>query len=271
MQPKALVETHHHSIEMAARLGFISRGITYATIALLALQVAFHQGGRLTDSKGALSTLAAQPFGQILLIAMGIGFVGYGAWQTLQTVYLPEESESEGAKRAFKRLSHAFKALLHFGLAGAVLRQVVLAQSGGGTSAQAWTARLMSQPFGVWLVGAVGLGIIVFGAREGYKAWQGRFQEHLDLPAGRSGRWICRLAKWGLTARSVIFMLAGGFVVQAALRHDPGETRSLGGTLNTIASQPYGKILLGLVAAGLLAYALYMACASRYYRVRTVH
>ena len=40
--------------------------------------------------------------------------------------------------------------------------------------------------------------------------------------------------------------------------------KGLDGALQTLAQQPYGKILLGIVALGLVAYAIYMIVQSRY-------
>jgi hypothetical protein len=42
--------------------------------------------------------------------------------------------------------------------------------------------------------------------------------------------------------------------------------RGLDGALETLAAQPYGTLLLALAAAGLVAYAVYMALEARYRR-----
>ena len=57
-----------------ARLGYIAKGIVYAIVGVLAVQAAFTAGGRTTDTKGALHTIAAQPFGQFLLLLMAFLF-----------------------------------------------------------------------------------------------------------------------------------------------------------------------------------------------------
>src|SRR4051812_28453894 len=55
-------------VEGLARAGYVARGAIYALIGLLAAQVAFSNGGEITNQTGAIQMLGAQPFGKVLLI-----------------------------------------------------------------------------------------------------------------------------------------------------------------------------------------------------------
>ncbi|HEY0096819.1 MAG TPA: DUF1206 domain-containing protein, partial [Archangium sp.] len=66
--------------------------------------------------------------------------------------------------------------------------------------------------------------------------------------------------------RGGVFVLIGGFLVQAALTANPRRARGLDGALEALAAQPHGTVLLALAAAGLVAYAVYMAVEARYRR-----
>ena len=48
----------------------------YAIIGVLALKLAIGSGGKLTNQQGALSTVANQPFGSLLLTLLAIGLGG---------------------------------------------------------------------------------------------------------------------------------------------------------------------------------------------------
>lgn len=61
--------------------------------------------------------------------------------------------------------------------------------------------------------------------------------------------------------------LIGVFVIRAALQYDPKEAIGLDGALQKLASQSYGSWLLGIVAAGLLAYAVFCFFEARYREV----
>src|SRR3954452_2334646 len=61
------------AMEYAARAGFTARGVIYLLVGVLALQIAFGDGGRQADRGGALAALADKPFGSVVLWALGIG------------------------------------------------------------------------------------------------------------------------------------------------------------------------------------------------------
>lgn len=62
-----------------ARLGYASKGILYLVVGVLAGKAALG-AGRVTDTKGALRNLHAQPFGQVLLLVLALGLAGYAIW-----------------------------------------------------------------------------------------------------------------------------------------------------------------------------------------------
>jgi hypothetical protein len=64
------------------------------------------------------------------------------------------------------------------------------------------------------------------------------------------------LARAGLAARGVVYAVIGVLAVKLALG-DGGKTTNQQGALKTIAHQPFGKVLLILVAIGLFGYALW--------------
>jgi hypothetical protein len=62
-----------------------------------------------------------------------------------------------------------------------------------------------------------------------------------------------------------VFGLVGIFLMKAAIEFDPSEAEGLDGALARLADQPYGQVLLGLTAAGLVAYAAYCVADARYH------
>src|SRR5215212_3148517 len=64
------------------------------------------------------------------------------------------------------------------------------------------------------------------------------------------------LARAGLLARGVVYGVIGVLAVKLALG-DGGKATNQQGALQTIAKQPFGKVLLVLVAVGLAGYALW--------------
>jgi hypothetical protein len=143
---------------------------------------------------------------------------------------------------------------------------LALGSGGGGgedQAAQGWTAWLLSQPFGQWLVGLIGLGVAAAGLGFVWKGWKGDVMAYLSLPSG-ADRWVLPLGRLGYAARGVVFVIVGIFLVLAALHSNSSEVRGLGGALQSVQSQPFGWVLLGIVAAGLFAFGVFGLVQARY-------
>ena len=84
---------------------------------------------------------------------------------------------------------------------------------------------------------------------------------------GEERRWYTVIGVLGHAARGVVFLVVGFFIVRAAWQYDPKEAIGLDGALAKLAHAEYGSLLLGGVAAGLLAYALFCFVQARYRRV----
>ena len=139
----------------------------------------------------------------------------------------------------------------------------------GGGGAQDWTARLMAQPFGRWLVGIVGAIVIAVGLYQFYRAYSAKFKEKLML--SRMSRteetWATRTGRLGFAARGVVYAMIGWFLIQAALQSNPSQAGGLGRAFRELSSASYGPWLLGVVALGFIAYGVFALVLARYRRI----
>ena len=71
----------------------------------------------------------------------------------------------------------------------------------------------------------------------------------------------------GHIARGAVFAVVGVFLAKAAIEYDPSEAIGIDGALLKLVEASYGQLLLGLVAAGLIAYAVYCFVEARYRRI----
>lgn len=254
-------------LERLMRLGFLANGIVYITIGFLSLRSAFAAGGTTTGSQGALSQLATQPFGQILLVVIGLGMVGLAIWYVVRGVSDPDQ-KGDDVKGLGKRAGYVIAGLGYGVLAFTAFQLLTGSGGGGGSAAADWTARVMQQPFGRWLVGIVGLVLVGVGAYHVYKAYTTKFREKLKSQqmSREELEWGVRAAQWGLGARGVVFAIIGVFLVQAAVRYNPQEAGGVGQALQELAQQPYGAVLLGVVALGFVGYGLYSGIILTRYR-----
>ena len=255
------------SFEALARAGFLARGVVYAIIGVLAIKLVFGAGGKTTDQRGALKTVADQPFGKVLLILLAIGLAGYALWRLVHAAlgHGPERNDS-----GLDRVTAFCSGVVYAGLCA--LAVVILLGSGGGSSSTSpakATGGVLGWSGGTWLVGLAGLVMIGVGAYQGYRGVTHDFlrdskSEEMGPATRTSVKWI---GTFGLLARMVVFVLVGVFLIKAAVEYDPSEAVGIDGALAKLANSPQGPLLLGVVAAGLIAFAIYSFSDARYRRI----
>ena len=252
-----------------ARAGYVAKGVVYCLVGLLAVLAAFGNRGEVTGSKGAIRNLLGQPFGVVLVSVLAIGLAGYALWCFVQAIKDPERAGGSGFA---KRIARFFRGVIHLSLVAAAFGMVTGRGSGGDgeSSAERYTAELMSMPLGQWLVGIVGACFVGYGLWQLARAWRADMDKMLSLgempPDAR--RPIVQMSRFGIGARGVVFGIIGIGLILAAWHIDPHEAMGVGGALNWLANQPYGPWLMAIVAAGLIAYGVYEFVRARYRVIR---
>ncbi len=256
---------HRRSFQLLARAGFVARGVIYGVIGILAIKLALGAGGKTTNQSGALKTIAGQPFGKVLLILVAIGLAGYSLWRLLRAL-LGHGAESSDS--GLDRIA-AFGSGIVYAVFCVIAVEILLGSSGSSGSASKPAAGVLGWPGGTWLVGLAGAVFVGVGLYQGYRGISGDFLKDSKTeemsPAIRT--WIKRIGRFGHLARMVVFGLVGIFLIKAAIDFNPKKAVGLDGALSKLAHRSYGPVLLAIVAAGLIAFALYSLSDARYRRI----
>ncbi len=251
-----------------ARGGYVAKGVVYLLIGVLAVKAAMGSGGKTTDNRGAIETLYQQPFGRFLVGVAAVGLFAYALWLFVSAA-LDLEGKGTDAKGVTARIAFAIVGGSYAAL-GVLALQLVLHRSSGGkssdTKTQDWTARLLKHPGGVALVVLIGLIVLGVAGYFFFQAGTAHFREKLNLSGAHVGErhWVVPLGRVGYAALGVVNTIIGIFLIIAALRNNPGQAKGVGGALAEITQRPYGALLLGIVAVGLIAYGAYTFVEARY-------
>jgi Domain of Unknown Function (DUF1206) len=252
---------------VVARTGLVAKGLSFGLVGALAVKLAVGSGGKATSRKGALESLAQHSFGKIVLILLALGFAAYALWRFLQAYAERQDTEEGPAKVWGKRAGYVGRGLIYASLAYTTAR--IVAGAGGGQSdnqkAHHSTAVVLGWPAGRWLVGIAGLCLAGAGLWNLYRGLSRKFEDKWRMQRLSPGvrRWGSRAGVVGHVARFVVFGLIGIFLVKAALQYEPSEAIGLDGALQKLAHASYGPWLLGLTAAGLIAYGVYCLVDAR--------
>jgi len=256
-------------VELLERLGYVARGALYAVMGLLALAIALGvAGGQTTDLSGSLVFLIGNPLGKLVLIAFAIGLAAYSLWGFIRAIYDPlhRGSDASGylARLGFITSALSYGAIVIFAL------QILGGSSGAsGESTQKTIASILTHPAGGGVTAIIGLVAIVVGLGQFLEAYRATFAKDLkgtEMSASERDV-VVTLGRFGMFARGVIFLVIGWFLVQAGLHHDAGQVQGFGGAFLFLLGQPFGRVLLGIVALGFVALGLHSFACARWIRL----
>lgn len=257
-------------LETLARLGYASKALIYALVGFLAAAAALERGGRITDRSGALRVLLRQPFGNAILLVLAVGLCGYAAWRILDAIFDPDRHGTTFGGLVV-RIGNVVRAAIYGMLGLEAFRLARGLRGSGGGEPEMWAARVMELPFGDWIIGLVGVIVVVYGISEIATAIRERVGALIDATAlPRAARaTLLKIARFGVAARATIIVAVGVFLVRAALRHDPREAAGLREGMIGMVGVFESRLVLAAIAVGLIAYGVDQALHARCRRIRS--
>ena len=261
--------------EPLGRAGITARGVLYLLLGILAIQ--FARGETSSDQVsqvGAFETLAEQPFGKFLLVALIVGLVALCLWRLIQA-FVGDPVEGDEAK---DRVEYLGKAVIYGALVVTAIKVASEIWSGTSESASSTTQQsgdaqsqqvawsLFELPGGRLLVGILGVALIVISLYQAYEhTVQGKFMERL-APPGTTAKGIEAMGRIGYAARSVVFAASGVFFIVSAVQYDPNESKGISGTLAEFAQNSAGQVVLWGVAIGFALFGIFCFAEAAYRR-----
>jgi len=252
-------------VEKLARFGLVAQGVSYGLVAVLAIELALGQGGKATDREGALRTIAHDPLGRLIVIALAAGFGCYTLWRLTEAV-LGRKLESREKVSAWKRVGALGKAAIYGSLCAAAVSILIGEGGGSGNKEKEATAGILGWPAGRWIVMGIAAAIGIAALWNFWRGVTGRFLKQLKTGemSPRVRTWTTRIGVVGHLARAVVFGLIAWFFFKAAADYDAKKARGLDGALRKLANETYGTWLLSIVAVGLFAYGVFCLIQARY-------
>jgi Domain of Unknown Function (DUF1206) len=251
-------------VRTLGRVGLVAYGVVHLLVAYLAVRVALGGGGK-ADKTGALQTIAQQPAGRLVLWVLTAGLAALTVWQLAEAGW---GHRRRGRRRTLQRLVSLGEAAVAGALAFSSFK---VASGKGGRSKGEKTAfvdKVLDWPAGELLVAAAGLGIVAVALYLVHRGMTRGFTEDLNLAGAEAHARdaAVRLGQVGWTALGVAYGIIGLLITYAAVSYDPAKATGMDTALKTLAGQPYGTLLLLLVAAGLACFGAYCLLDARYRR-----
>jgi hypothetical protein len=256
-------------LELLERLGYLVRGALYSVMGILALGIAVSvRGGQTTDLTGSLVFLISNPFGRVVLIVAAVGLTAYSLWGFTRAVYDPlhrgSDASGYAARLGFVSSAISYAAIVFFAV------KILIGSAGAASgSTQKTIASILVHPGGGWLTVIIGVVAIAIGLGQFLEAYRATFQADLKgAEMSESERkFAIMCGRFGMAARGVTFLVIGWFVVQAGIHNDPSRAQGFGGAFLFLLNQPFGRVMLGVVALGFVALGRHSFACARWIRL----
>lgn len=267
LQRVAEKATDSDAFEYTARAGFAVSGLLHLLVAYIILRIAFGASGN-ADQSGALTALAKQTGGALMLWVVAVGLVALGLWRIAEAIIGSKPGEGSGPRQdatpAWKRAKSLGLAIVNFAIALSAAR---FAMGSGQQSSQqnaGLSAQMMQSGWGKAVLIAIGIGLAGVGGYHVYKGAAKKFLKDLRVAGGTA---ITAVGITGYVAKGVVLAGAGVLVIVATLQADPSKATGLDAAVKTLGHAPFGKVLLIAAAVGLAAFGAYSFVRSRHGRM----
>jgi uncharacterized membrane protein len=256
---------HSSFMSGLARAGFVARGVMYALIGIIAIQVATGSSRQHADRPGAIRLVAATPFGSVILWLLVVGFAGMALWRLSEAIW---GAAGPGGNKAATRLGSLGRAVLYGVIGYGILKYALGLGAPASTNKQSrdLTATALRYPGGQVMVVIIGIIIMSVGIALMYQAWHARFLRNMRFgsASARTRHVVTKLGQVGGVARGAVFATIGTFLMLAAMDAKPKQAKGIDSALRVLAHTPLGPWLLLLVAVGLVTFGAFSCCEARW-------
>ncbi|XUM02623.1 DUF1206 domain-containing protein [Streptomyces venezuelae ATCC 10712] len=248
------------AVRAGARAGFAARGLLYLLTGALAVRIGLTGSQEQADRGGALSEIAATPFGAVLLWTLGIGLAGMALWRLSEAIFGAAGPKGD---KAHKRALSAVRCAFYTGSAFLVLSFAAGERGSGEGSTDRQsrdiTSRLLDLPGGRWWVGAVAVGIVGAGLWIGGRAVMRKYRDRLKWASLNTyqRRFMDVAGIAGGVGRGLVLAAVGVSGVKAAIEFNPDEAKGMDDAIRSFAQTPAGPWLLIAVAVTLVLFGLF--------------
>lgn len=248
-------------LKKMARVGYVAKATVYGITGILTFMAAFNMGGQKSSKLQIIEFLEKQPFGNALLILIGLGLLCYAAWRFIQSLSDPENI-GDDKKGKGKRVAYFISAVIYLGLSVYAFMTLIKAGSSGGSSGGGLTGTL-----GVVVFAVIGAGLAIAGIFQFKKAKTKEFLQDFgydSISDEKKRKTIKNTGYLGLIARGIIFGVLAYIFIRGALASNTSNMKSTTDAFSFLQESQYGSWLMGIVAAGFVCYSIYVFMLARY-------
>lgn len=255
------IQSVKKSYKTTAIIGFVSKGVIYLVIGTLSLLAALNMGGESSGTNQALTFLKKQPFGQILLLLLGVGILCYSFWMFVQSIMDPENIGAD-RKAKMRRFGLFTTGLVYVAIAMLCFYHLVtypIDDSANSRYLNFLGPTTIGYVFiGIGCILAVQAIVLIVGVAKG------GLLDQFNLE-GRKGSPIIRfVGQFGFYARAFVVAIIAYFFLRAGIYTGNHEIKGIQQAFSFLDQSTFGRILMAVTAIGFISYGAFFVLLTRY-------
>ena len=259
-------ESKEKWFEKFARFGLVSKGVVYCLMGILSVLAAFGLSREKGDKAEAFKLIYGQPFGQVLLVIIALGLLGYVMLRFFQA-FKDIDNKGTDMKGIFDRIGYTLSAVLYLGIGVYALKLVFVGSGGGeGDSRQFVVSKVLEYPGGQYVVGISGAIVIGMGIYQIVRGVTGKFMKRVNLIRSSMKDTFRAAGTIGYISRGIVLGIIGYFLLHAAWLSNPGEAQGTGAAFDFLQNK-FGSVMMAVVALGLIGYGVFAFVKAKYQKI----
>lgn len=244
-----------------AIIGFISKGTIYLVIGALSLLAALKMGGESSGTNQALAFLKSQPFGQAMLLFLGVGLLFYSAWMFIQSIKDPENKGSN-RKAKFQRFGLFTTGLVY--TAVAIMAFYHLLTSSYEGDSQTNYMSFLDESVLSFIFICIGIVLLVQGIILITGAFKGGLLDQFNLEGQKHYKIIKAVGRFGFYARAFVVLIIAYFFLRAGIYTGNHDIKGMQDAFAFMDQSSLGRVFMAITAIGFISYGVFFVFLTRF-------
>ncbi|HLS31857.1 MAG TPA: DUF1206 domain-containing protein [Flavobacteriaceae bacterium] len=239
------------SYKTIAIIGFIAKGFIYLVIGILSLLAALAMGGESSGTNQALAFLKRQPFGQVMLLFLGVGLLCYSFWMFVQSIQDPENSGSD--RKAKSRRFGLFTTGLVYTAVGILAFYHLFTGSYTGDSQTKYLSFIDPSVLSYIFI-CIGIVLLVQAIILIVGAFKGGLLDQFNLDGQKYAQIIRSVGRFGFYARAFVVLIIAYFFLRAGIYTGNHDIKGMQDAFAYMDQSTLGRVLMAVTAIGFISY-----------------
>lgn len=249
-------------IQKIRTIGFYTKGFLYILLGILTFLAALNLGGKVANKNSVIIFLQDQIFGKILLLITGVGILAYAIWRFYKSYKVLKKEDDK--TKYFLSIDFFSRGIIYGSFAVSILYRVFNISS-KDVSKETMVSKVLQIENGEYIMYALAIIVLFSALNQFYIVYQKSYLKYIEKSKNiESFTFLKKSGKYGIGSRGVSFLIFAWFIFKTASTKNPTQIKGTQEMFSYLHSQPFGDILMAIMALGFISYGIFQYFYARY-------